>query len=407
MKSSNSQASSSLIKHHSSFSSSRSIMIVSGEASGEMHGAALALELKRRHPDICIFGMGGDHMRAAGVEILTPLNPVVGLIEVIGHLSGILRALKALKQAVVSRRPDLVVLIDYPDFNLKIAAHAKKLGIKVMYYISPQVWAWRKGRVKTIASLIDAMAVILPFEQEIYEQKGVKCVYVGHPLIEELAEFSFQVKSDEEGKDKKTHKFLGIKPDDQVLAFLPGSRRGEVQRHVDLLLDTIKLIKKEYPDIQILVPIAATLQTESRLKLERLKSVGATLVDGHAREVLSIADVALVASGTASLESALLGIPTVVFYRLKAFSYLIARLMVSIRYASLVNIILGREVIPEFIQAQATPANLKKAVLSLLHDNNRRNEMLSAFESVKNELQLKGARASVNAADLAEELAAW
>jgi len=382
-------------------------MIVSGEASGEMHGAALALELKRRHPDICIFGMGGDHMRAAGVEILTPLNPVVGLIEVIGHLSGILRALKALKQAVVSRRPDLVVLIDYPDFNLKIAAYAKKLGIKVMYYISPQVWAWRKGRVKTIASLIDAMAVILPFEQEIYEQEGVKCVYVGHPLIEELAEFSFQVKSDEEdkgkNKGKKTHKFLGIKSDEQVLAFLPGSRRGEIERHVDLLLETIKLIKKEHPDIQILVPIAATLQTESRLKLERLKSVGATLVDGHAREVLSIADVALVASGTASLESALLGIPTVVFYRLKAFSYLIARLMVSIRYASLVNIILGREVIPEFIQAQATPANLKKAVLSLLHDNNRRNEMLSAFESVKNELQLKGARASVNAADLAEE----
>lgn len=404
MKSGNSQASSSLVIHNSSFSSSRSIMIVSGEASGEMHGAALALELKKRHPDICIFGMGGDHMRAAGVEILTPLNPVVGLIEVIGHISGILRALKTLKQAVVSRRPDLIVLIDYPDFNLKIAAHAKKLGIKVMYYISPQVWAWRKGRVKTIASLIDAMAVILPFEQEIYEQEGVKCVYVGHPLIEELAGFSFQGRPDKEGKGKKTHKFLGIKSDGQILAFLPGSRRGEIERHIDLFLDTIKLIKKEYPDIQILVPIAATLQTESRLKLERLKNVGAMLVDGHAREVLSIADVALVASGTASLESALLGIPTVVFYKLKAFSYLIARLMVSIRYASLVNIILGREVIPEFIQAQATPANLKKAVLSLMHDNNRRNEMLSAFEAVKNELQLKGARASVNAADLAEEL---
>jgi len=404
VKNGNSQTSSPFTIHQSSLSSSRSIMIVSGEASGDMHGAALALELKKRRPNIHIFGMGGEYMRAAGVEILTPLNPVVGIIEVIGHISGILRSFKTLKQAIDKRRPDLVVLIDYPDFNLRIAAHAKTLGIKVMYYISPQVWAWRKGRVKKIASLIDAMAVILPFEQKIYEQEGVNCLYVGHPLIEELAVFASKNAS-KNPECIRLAETKNLKKDSPFLALLPGSRRGEIGRHIDLLVNTVNLIKKECPDIQVVVPVAATLPGESRLKLELLKNAGATLVEGHAREVLSMADVALVASGTASLESALLGTPTVVFYRLNTLTFLMVRVMVKIRYASLVNIILGREVIPEFIQAQATPDNLKKAVLSLIHDENSRNKMLAAFEAVRREL--KNYSASVNAADLVEELAGW
>jgi len=373
------------------------MMIVAGEASGDMHGAALAAELLRRRPDLEILGMGGKAMQEAGVDIVAPLSPVVGLVEIIADLGGILRSLLQLKKILLTRRPGLLVLIDYPDFNLMLARYARRLGIRIMYYVSPQVWAWRKGRLSKIASLVDAMAVILPFEKQLYEDRGLKTVYVGHPLIEKLKTHVSGV--------EELRKGLGLKGKERVLAVFPGSRNGEVRNHSGIVEQTLKLIQNEGDGIKVLVPVAPTLNAESRRRLDTLKEYGAMLVEGRSWDVLGLADAALIASGTASLESALLGVPTVVFYRLKALTYLTGRLLVNVPHVSLANILLGRRAIPEYIQGDASPEALKKAVMKLMDDENFRQQMKAAFDEARE--VLGDSMASLNAADLAEEVARW
>lgn len=379
--------------------SSHSVMIVAGEASGDMHGAALARELKSRYADASFFGMGGDAMRREGVELLAPLEPVVGLVEVIRHLGGIRRALNALKAAMSARMPSLVVLIDYPDFNLRLAAHAKRIGLKVMYYISPQVWAWRSGRVGKIARLVDAMAVILPFEREIYERAGLRTEYVGHPLVSAI----HKARTDFDAE--KAARELGIDRAKPVIALLPGSRRGEIDRHIGIVLEVARLLKLRRPDIQIVVPAASTLPPESRAKIDTLVSCGAKVIDGRSWDLFQLADAAVVASGTSSLESALFGVPTVVYYRLSGLTYFIGRRLVSVKYASLVNIILNRPVIPEFIQDETRPEAIAEAALALLDDSGRRGAMLAKFDEAREILGTYDAPS--RAADLAAEVAGW
>lgn len=373
------------------------MMIVAGEASGDMHGAALAAELFRRRPGLEIMGMGGKAMREAGVNIVAPLSPVVGLVEIISEVGRILRSLSELKAILLSRRPGLLVLIDYPDFNLMLARYARGLGIRIMYYVSPQVWAWRKGRLSKIASLVDAMAVILPFEKQLYEGHGLKTAYVGHPLIEKMMKHV-------SGADELRQE-LGLQGKEKILAVFPGSRNGEVRNHAGIVERTLKLIQTEKAGIKVLVPVAPTLNAESRRRLDNLKEYGAMLVEGRSWDVLDLADAALIASGTASLESALLGVPTVVFYRLKALTYLAGRLLVSVPHVSLANILLGRRAIPEYIQGDASPEALKNAVMKLMDDENYRQQMKAAFDEVRE--ALGDSMASLNAADLAEEVARW
>jgi lipid-A-disaccharide synthase len=373
-------------------------MIVAGEASGDMHGAALVRELKARRAGASFFGMGGDAMRREGVELLSPLEPVVGLVEVIRHLGGIRRALNALKAAMAARLPDLVVLIDYPDFNLRLAAHAKRLGLRVMYYISPQVWAWRAGRVKKIARVVDAMAVILPFEREIYERAGLRAEYVGHPLVSAVSNARQNFDAEKAARE------IGIDRAKPVIALLPGSRRGEIDRHTGIVSEVVRLLKLRRPDIQIVVPAASTLPVESRSKIEALASDGALIVDGRSWDLFQLADAAVVASGTSSLESALFGVPTVVYYRLSGLTYFIGRRLVNVKYASLVNILLNRPVIPEFIQDEARPEAIAEAALALLDETGGRGAMLAGFGEAREILGTYDAPS--RAAGLAVEVAA-
>jgi len=368
---------------------------VAGEASGDLHGAALAAELRRRHPDLRLFGMGGERLRAAGMELLAPITPVVGLVEVLAHLGRIRASLKILKRVLQERRPDLLILIDYPDFNLRVAAQARRLGIPVMYYVSPQVWAWRRGRIKKIAALVDGMAVILPFEKTLYERTGLRTEYVGHPLIEELAAFT--------STREEVRARLGLEAGRPVVAILPGSRGSEIDRHLPILFEVAEKIGNQRPDVQLVVPVAPMLPAETKQRLATLADLGVKLLQGRAWEAFRAADAALVASGTATLEAALLGVPTVVYYRLQGFTYLLGRLLIKIPHFSLVNILLGREAVPEFLQERATPENLTRAVLELLSNGAARKKILADFQTVRE--MLGPHHASNKAADLAEELA--
>ena len=334
-------------------------------------------------------------MAAAGVEIVAPMNPVVGLVEIFGQFREILASFAALKKTLRERRPGLIVLIDNPEFNIRLARIARRAGVPVMYYVSPQVWAWRKGRARKIARVIDGMAVILPFEQSIYESEGVRTVYTGHPIVEEILSWSSARK--EETPDAKSE------TRSRILAVLPGSRRGEVDRHGDLLADTILLIKRRFPEIIPLVPIAPGLPVESRERLEGLGKAGAILTEESSWEVFRKAHVALVASGTASLEAAVFGVPTVVFYRLKTLSYLVGKMLVDVPHVSLANLLLDERVIPEYIQNEATPASLAVAVGQLVDEEEPRSHMIEAFSRVRG--ILGNTRASALAADLAEEIA--
>ena len=370
------------------------VMICAGEASGEMYGAALARELLRRNPDRRLFGMGGERMAGAGVEIIASMNPVVGLVEILEHLKDLRAALVRLKQAIRGRKPGLLVLIDNPEFNLRLAATARQEGVPVMYYVSPQVWAWRKGRARKIARMIDGIAVILPFEQSIYQDLGVRTVYTGHPIVEQIQEYL--------SAPFKAEPMVADRPGG-VLAVLPGSRAGEVGLHAEHLARTVSLLRTKLPELTPVVPLAPGLSKESRERLRVLAEAGAILTERSSWDVFRASRVALVASGTASLEASVFEVPTVVFYRLKRLSYLVGRLLIDVPHVSLTNLLLKERVIPEYIQDDATPEALADAVVRLERDDGARRAMKEAFLRVKE--ILGRAASSARAADLAEDIA--
>jgi len=372
-------------------------MIVAGEASGDMHGAALAEALRKLDSTVRIFGMGGGAMEAAGVRILARLAPVVGLVEIFGALPRILGSLRSVKKALRDVRPDALVLIDNPDFNLRVAPEAKRLGIPVLYYVSPQVWAWRKSRIRKIAALVQTMAVILPFEEGIYKQVGLRVEYVGHPLVERMKGNG----GDPEGLRLQ----LGLDRNRPVVAVLPGSRNGEVANHADLLEATLARLQSMRPEIQFVIPVAPTLDKAGRTRLEAMAGGQVQLVEGRSWDLFRIARGALVASGTASLEAALFRVPTVVFYRLNRFTYLMGRLLIRVDSISLANLLLDRRVIPEFIQGDATPENLIPELLELLDKGPRREKTLAHFDKLG---KLLGNRnASEHTARLTADVAGW
>lgn len=372
------------------------VMICAGEASGEMYGSALARELSRRNPDRRLFGMGGARMADAGVEIIASMNPVVGLVEILEHLKELRAALVRLKRAIRERKPGLLVLIDNPEFNLRLAATARQEGVPVMYYVSPQVWAWRKGRARKIARMIDGIAVILPFEKSIYEDLGVRTVYTGHPIVEQIQQYL--------SAPSEAESLVGSDRPGGVLAVLPGSRSGEIRLHADLLAQTLALLRNRLPELTPVVPLAPGLSAESRERLRGLAEAGAVLTERSSWDVFRAARVALVASGTASLEASVFEIPTVVFYRLKGLSYLIGKMLIDVPHVSLTNLLLEDRVIPEFLQDEATPDALAEAVVRLERDEGARRAMKDAFLRVKE--ILGRTESSARAADLAEEIAA-
>lgn len=374
-------------------------MIIAGEASGDLHGANLVRAMQRQVPSLRFCGMGGTELHRAGVELLCDAAKlaVVGAVEVLSHLGDILRARRALIERLRNTRPALLILIDYPDFNLLLARTAKQLGIPVFYYISPQVWAWRSGRVRTIKRLTDRVAVILPFEQAFYARHGMHVDFVGHPLMDSV----HPSQSPDQFKAQR-----GIDPSQPVVGLLPGSRRKEVTALLPDFLAAAGRIAAVHPQTTFLLPQAPTisrslLEQHGLAKWQQRLDIRVITDDRYA--MMAACDAALAASGTVTLELAILGTPTVAAYRTSPHTYWLGRLLIrNLRYFTLINLIGERAILPELLQDAVTPERMAQEVITLLDNEQARAEMLAAMTEVRQ--RLGGAGASDRAAAIALSL---
>jgi lipid-A-disaccharide synthase len=381
--------------------------VVAGEASGDDHAARLVAAIREFCPLAVFLGVGGEEMRAQGVRILTPASElaVVGLLEVVGHLPAIWQALRSIGRVLKTARPDLVILVDFPDFNFWVARLAKYYRVPVLYYISPQVWAWRTYRVRTLARLTDRLVVIFPFEADFYRAQGVTVDYVGHPFRETLPPLA----------DRRTF-LLGhnLDPEALTIALLPGSRAGEIERHLPTMLKAASLIHRSIPQTQFILPLAST--APSRLVQSMVsgeEGVGAGLkpaptalnlkiIPGQAYQALGAAHVAVVASGTATVEAALAGVPAVIVYRVSPLTFALARRLVRVEHVGMANLLAGERVFPELLQDDFTPERLAHEVLSLIQDPGRIKAVRRGLATVIR--RLGGPGASKRAARVAMQL---
>ncbi len=370
----------------------KKIMIIAGEPSGDLHASNLALELKKQSPDIEISGTGGEKMRQAGVKLIFDLRDlaVTGLLDVIKSLSKLKKIQDALIDKIETEKPDLLVLVDYPDFNLRLAKRAKKEGIRIIYYISPQVWAWRKGRIRQIKKYVDKMIVIFKFEEELYKKAGVDVEFVGHPLLDIV---------------KPTEKWgqfpMGTvpTPGGQIVALLPGSRRRLVKKHLPIMLEAAKDISDKLLNVHFF--IAKSPSVDRHIYDEAIneyinakRDVGAhsrvplnyTLIDGNPYDTINTSDAVIVTSGTATLETAILEKPMVIIYKLPLLEYLIARPLLRLKHIGLVNIVAGEEIVPEFLQFDARPDIIADAIVELLQTKEKYDSIKNKLISVKNSL---------------------
>jgi len=370
---------------------SKRIMIVTGEASGDLHGAKLMGAITAQLPDTKFFGVGGKDMAAKGCEILIPGEElaVMGIVEIVGHLPVILNAFNKLKREFYgSNKPDALVLIDFPEFNLRLARQAKKAGIPVLYYVSPQVWAWRRGRVKKIAAVVDSLAAIFPFEPAFYDGQDILVKYVGHPLLDEF---------EEAGNCQNLRPRLQIAQNKKVVGLFPGSRHNELRYMLDTLVESAQLIFDKEPEAHFLVPVANTLSRadiQSRFPTELpvsfIESDDATIYD-----IASSCDTILTVSGTVTLQIALVGTPMAIFYKVSPLTYSIGKRLINVDHAGLANIVAGARIVPEFIQDMATPQNLADEALRVLSDSRYASDMRSALENVHTKLGEPGCSARV------------
>ncbi|HEY2380878.1 MAG TPA: lipid-A-disaccharide synthase [Terriglobia bacterium] len=356
---------------------SRQFLIVAGEASADMYGAEVVRSLRRKFPDARFFGLGGPRMRNAGVELEGDISKtaVVGPFEMLsslGHLYGVFRRLA---ERVEAEPPDAAVLIDFPDFNLRLAKRIKHAHVPIVYYISPQVWAWREGRVKQISELVNKMLVIFPFEEEIYRKAGVDVEFVGHPLIDMVR----TTKSKEEFCEDH-----GIDPRRTLVALLPGSRRKEVRFILPTLCEAATLILARKPDAQFILPLAAGL--DRRFVQEMIRGVSVKIVMNDTYNAIRFARAAIVASGTATLETALLGTPEVIVYRISHATWTLGKFLLKVRLFGIVNIILGEEVVPELFQDRMTPEAVSQTALRLMDDVWIQSRIRTNYEKLRRQL---------------------
>lgn len=373
------------------------IFLIAGETSSDMHAAALARAILARRPDVRLLGMGGAAMAAAGVEIVQPIDDmqIMGFVEVVGNY----RRIKAVFDGLASRfrdeRPDALVLVDYPGFNLRFAASVRDTGAKILYYISPQVWAWHRSRLKTMRRLIDRMLVIFDFEKPFYERAGIPVEFVGHPLLDRL--------EDRPGEGA-LRKELGLAAGQRLVALLPGSRKQEVQRIFPRFTQAAAMVRKSPDDGPAVRFVAASPPGREDL-YDGVHNAGESgaipVLTGRTHEVIRAADLAWVSSGTATIETALLGTPLICCYRGGALSYALVSLLVNMPCVSLVNIVAGRPVIPELLQYRFTPRRLADLAQGLLHDESAREAMRAAFAAIRERLGGPGASARAAAAVLA------
>ncbi len=355
---------------------SKKVMLVSGEASGDQHAANLFLALKKRCPEIQGIGMGAQKMSAAGIDIHYDSSNigVIGVVEVIKRYAEIHRALKVMQQLLIEQRPDLLICVDYKEFNFKLAGFAKKKGIKVLFYVSPQVWAWRPGRVVKYGKVIDMMAVIFPFEVPFYEKEKVPVRYVGHPSVDKVRA--------KQSKEADLRAF-GLNSECPIVGILPGSRTDEINRMLPVMLQAAEIIQAQQSDVQFVLPQAdsvsdALLQASFQHSAVKVKTIPNQFYDA-----VQCCDAVMTVSGTATLEIALLEVPMLVAYKLSLMTYLLARLLVDTEFIGLPNIIAGKSVVQEFIQGEATPQNMAQEILHILNDQHYAQNLRENLKKVK------------------------
>jgi lipid-A-disaccharide synthase len=368
------------------------IMVVAGEASGDQHAADLVAELRKRRPDLHFFGMGGPRLAAQHVDLLYGADEisVMGIVEVLPKLRRILRVKKGLERAAARRQPACAILVDVPDFNLRLARTLKRLGIPIAYYVSPMLWAWRRGRIRQVEAYVDRMLCILPFEEAFYRRAGVPARYVGSPVLEHVPL---------PAPAARFRAALGLSLDSPTLALLPGSRQAEVRRILPAMVGAAKRITTERPGLQIVVPVAPSLSKEALARPFARAGLAPHWVEGRAPECVAASDVAVVASGTAVLEAGLMLRPLVVVYRVAWISGLVGRLLLRVGFVSLINLLAARRVVPELLQRRMTPARIA-AEIRRLWNGPERDAMVQALGEVRASLGPPGAAARAAAAVL-------
>ncbi len=360
----------------------KKIMIIAGEASGDIHGAHLVRAMRALDPHLDFFGVGGNALRQAGVHLMVDNSQiaVVGISEALLKFKIILSALRIVKKGLNRLRPALLILIDFPDFNLHVATVAKKLGIPVMYYISPQVWAWRTGRVKKIKNVVDHMVVIFPFEVDFYKKSNVPVTFVGHPLLDSV--------TSETSRGKKKN----LKGDSLLIGLLPGSRNGEITRHLPTMVQAADILSEQLPGIRFAIPVASTVDTTL---VEAIVEGGTSsrpliLRDGL-RDVLDEAALVITASGTVTLEAAIAGTPMIIVYKVSPLSYWLGKRLIRVKHIGMANLVAERPIVPELIQHEASAENIASRALLMLRDEKGLAEIRCQLRRVGQSLGAPGA----------------
>lgn len=353
------------------------LMISAGEASGDHHAARFVSALERRGTKPTLYGMGGPHLQRAGMELVVDCRTlaIVGIVEVLIHWRRIMRELEKLRERMRAEPPDLLILVDYPEFNLKLAETAKELGVPVLFYVSPQVWAWRPHRVKRIGERVDRMAVLFPFEVPFYENAGIPVEYVGHPLVDDILP---TITPDEARAE------FGLEPDRPTLGLMPGSRLGEVERLLPLLLDSARRVQARRGPVNLVLPLAGTLdEAPVRERLNASDSDVRLVTGGRAYDVIQVCDAIITASGTATLEIGLMGVPMAVVYRVNWLTWQIMHRLMTVDDIALINIVAERRIVQEFIQRDARANAIAAEIVRLLDDRDYRERVVADLATVR------------------------
>lgn len=360
------------------------IMFSVGEASGDVHGASVAQAILKQSPQAVLFGMGGDKMAQAGVRITYDIKELgcIGIWEIAKKIPFFFRLRDTLVEQMKKEKPDVLVCIDYPGFNMRLMKAAKKLGIPVVYYILPTIWAWHKSRGKDIAQYADKVASIFPFEAKAYEEIGAPVTFVGHPLLD-------IVKPKISPNEMRTQ--LGLKQDTMCILLMPGSRKQEVESLFPIMLTAAEELQKKDRSLHFLVPRASTIEKEWLEENISSFTLQATITEGSPYDVMQLCTAAVAASGTATLETALMGLPTVLIYKVAPLTYWLAQVLVHVEHIGLPNIVAGREIIPEFLQQDATPSHVEEALTKILTDKAYKEAMIQELGTVKTALGTPGA----------------
>jgi lipid-A-disaccharide synthase len=363
---------------------SKKILLVAGEVSGDLHGSHLVEAIQRIDPEVHFFGVGGEGLERKGMKLLyrSQSLSVVGITEVFFKLRPILKALQGLKKSLDQEKPDLVILIDFPGFNLRMAKIAHRRGIPVLYFISPQVWASRPKRIKLIARVVKKMIVLFPFEVPLYEGAGVDVEWVGHPLLD-IVKPTFP-------REVAFQKF-GLDPRRRTIGLLPGSRTHEIERLLPPLLASAHLLQQEVPDLQFIIPLAPGISKPILISQMKNRSIPVKVVEGFTYDVMNLSELLIIASGTATLEGAILGKPMIIIYKVSLPSYWIGRALIRVDHIGLVNLVAEKEIAPELIQKNVTPRRIADEAFRILRDPILSRKMTESMGEVRQKLGEPGA----------------